>query len=92
MSRSGNKYLIYGLVVTLQILFLLHSTVNGKKLIFCKHCLSPSPRNVAFDQQTTILPGDTTILTSNIIRAPSKCKPDEVLDHRGKCRRLIYGG
>lgn len=79
MPRSGNKCFIYGLIMTLALLFLLHSTVNGK-LIFCKHCTTP-------DQRTT----EASTLSANIIRAPSKCKSDEVLDHRNKCRRLVYG-
>lgn len=85
MSRSGNKYLIYELIVTLLLLFVLNnSSVNGKKLIFCENCTIP--RNVALDQHTT------TVNVGNIFRAPSKCKEDEVLDQRNRCRRLVYGG
>lgn len=85
MSRGGNKYFIYGLIMTLLLMFIFHSSVNGK-LIFCKQC--KAMRNgVKFNQQTTEMPGAPTNL-ANIIRAPSKCKADEVLDQRQKCRRL----
>lgn len=82
MSRSGNKCLIYGLMLTTIVLLFLHSSVNGK-LIFCKYC--KNPRHL---QQTTNSPEEKTDV-ANIIRAPSKCKPDEVLDRRNNCRRLV---
>lgn len=80
MSRGGNKYLIYGLIMTLLLMFIFHSSVNGK-LIFCKQCKAMK------NGVTTEMPGVPTNV-ANIIRAPSKCKADEVLDQRQKCRRL----
>lgn len=79
MSRSENKYLIYGLIMMTMLLLLLHSSVNGK-LIFCKDCTAVSHKTTK----------DSTI-AANIIRAPVKCKADEILDHRNKCRRLVSG-
>lgn len=77
MFRSGNKYLIYGLIMTMVLLLLNNSSVNGGRVIFAcdrtKNC-----------ESTTIIPPTDS---ANIFRAPAKCKPDEVLISGNKCRR-----
>lgn len=87
MSRSGNKYLIYGLVTTLvALLFLNNSYVNGGRVIFaCRNNCVSTPN--ALDQTTTNIASDTTVDSANIFRAPTKCKADEVLVNGNKCRR-----
>lgn len=84
MSGSANKYLVYCLIVMLASSLLFGETC-AKKVMFCKNCRS----NRSISDPPRHSPNSNETLQGNIINAPSRCKPDFVLDRRNICRRLV---
>lgn len=78
-----NRCLIFGLLAMLA-LNMLFGEASGK-ILFCKNC-----RTTRSASDPGASPNHTTVHTGNIINAPLKCKPGQVLDRKNVCRKLVF--